>query len=89
MYFCHFEKLKTLGAEVADTTKIELVVQALWERVAAGFQKGVREIFPKYLNFNAYGKPWVQTSELFKPNSPNSEKAQKHVRETLIPYLET
>jgi hypothetical protein len=88
VHFCHFEKLKTFGADVADTAEIEPVVQALWAGVAAGFQKGVREIFPGYLKFNAYGKPWAQTIELFKLNSPNAEKAQKHVWETFLPCLE-
>jgi ParB-like chromosome segregation protein Spo0J len=87
--FSHFEELKTFGADVVETAKIEPIVQALWAGVAAGFQKGVQEIFQGYPTFNAYGKPWTQTSELFSPNSPNAEKAQEHVKKTLIPYLET
>ena len=89
MHFCLFDELKTFGETIADTAKIEPVVQALWAGVVSTFHKGVREIFPEYLTFNAYGKPWTQTSELFKPNSPNAEKAQEHVKKTLTPYLET
>jgi|ERR1700730_9358247 hypothetical protein len=88
VHFWHFEKLKTFGEETADTAKIEPIIEALWSGVASRFQKGVREIFPRYLTVNAYGKPRAQTSELFKPNSLDAEKAQKHVKETFIRSLE-
>jgi hypothetical protein len=88
VHFWHLEKLKTFGADLVDTAKIEPIVQALWAGVASGFQKGVQEIFSGYSALNAYGKPWAQTSELFKPNSPDAEKAQKHVKETFIRCLE-
>jgi hypothetical protein len=89
LHFCLFDELKTFGAVSPDTSKIERVVQALWAGVTTRFQNGLREIFPRYVTFNSYGKPWAQTGELFKPNSPNAEKAQKHVKETLVPRLET